>query len=588
MIKVVSSASASKSASTRKTEAEDTINLLSFVTNWREPFGSYSKGDSQIDACTALILAGAEVERIYLGSFPNPGIPARLMEAIYASPTVSYIYISDLLHIDTKSQSPIFTPALRSMTSLRKLYVNERHWSRRSLNALAELLGPKSDIQVSLCLHDEPPDVIDMVRRIHSLQKLYIFRGTVTDKSFSDAMRKDWPNLRCLDLRNVYITDMQVMGNALESVACRLNTLHLRYTNLYGPGIVTIVDGLLRGYSHAPGKRGVLRKLILDGVCDDDEGGDDGNYVGEAGGIKIAQLVRANPHLKLVNIVGIQISSAGAELGKSFRICAPTLVDLRLCDRRWNTEAVISVCRSLTGAYSLSRLRICGTLEAPARATRAIARDLLASAASLDKLYILSCGIDAPAAKELAEGFAANRSLRVLDLSWNRGVGAEAANLFAAMHNLKLIKLTLLGCAIDDAGSGAVGELVALSSSLRKLELGSNRFHAKGAKVICAGVAHGGSIEDLGLAKNKIGSEGARYVAELIICGSRTMRSLDIAYIGMGVKGAKAIAKAVLCVPADAALKEVRIIEEHDAISAIHSMLVRLRKLREIASISST
>ncbi len=373
------------------------------------------------------------------------------------------------------------------------------------------------------------------LRRIYSLQKLNIRSDKIDVKAFSDAFGKNWRSLQNLKLVGMKLVaaDGRGIGNALESVSCRLHTLHLEQNDLCDAGIAPIVEGLLQGYSNAPGKQGPLQKLSI--IC---------NCISEAGGRKVAQLVKASPHLKLLDLSGNKPGSAGTALGESFRVCAVTLQDLRL----WDCDAgtMIVICRSLASSYSLVALDIFGIQPcATAEVTRSISRDLLTATGSLERLGLSKSNMDSPAAKELIKGFTNSYSLKSVDLSTNKGVGTEIAVLLESMLHLRLEELYLTECYIKYAGSGAVGKFVAVSSSLRRLRLRWNGFSAAAAKEVCVGVAQSCSIEELLLGYNPIGNEGVKHVAEWVIGKCKTIRNLDIAEINMGVEGAKMIAKAV-------------------------------------------
>ncbi len=516
------------------------VNLISFATNRRIPLELGPLFPDE--ACIPLMIASAEVERVELTSDIDPGALTRLSEIIRSSPTISSVTLGYFDTAEKPQVVPALASALRDAKLLRELKMYSLHPSLGALNAFVELLDPKSDLQISLDLdavanneEELTAGFFAVLRRIYSLQKLIIRYNKIDVKAFSDAFGKDWRSLQNLELAGMKLAaaDGKGIGNALESVACRLHTLHLEQNDLLDAGIAPIVEGLLRGYSNAPGKQGPLQKLSIVR-----------NYISEAGGRKVAQLVKASPHLKLLNLSDNEPGSAGAALGESFRVCATTLQDLRL----WYCDAgtVIAICRLLAGSYSLAALEIFGIQPyATAEVTRSISRDLLTGTGSLEKLNLSEGNMDSPAAKELIKGFTNNYSLESVNLSTNKGVGTEIADLLESMLHLRLAELDLTECYIKYAGSGTVGRFVAVSSSLRRLKLRWNGFSAAAAKEVCVGVAQSRSIEELSLGYNPIGNEGVKHVAEWVIGKCKTIRKLEISEINMDVEGAKMLAKAV-------------------------------------------
>ncbi len=514
----------------------DTINLLSFVANRRNPL-EWSPSPSG-ETCVALMLAGAEIERVSIDATFDLAPLSRLTAAICSSPTVSSLILCGYsIEIGTQLVQTL-APAFIGAKSLRKLILNNYILTHDNLDTLAKVLGPKSDLQISMRLDyekKEPTQFILALARIHSLQKLDVIGSKVDIETLSDALKKSWRNLQSLTIARIRLgaADGRAIGNALERVACGLRTLNLEENDLEDSGIAAIVDGLLRGYSRAPGKKGELQKLFLDG-----------NIPSVASAKKVTRLVEANPHLKRISMQ--HNSAAGAALGESFRGCAATLRVLNLSGSRLSPEAVIAICHSLADSYSLTTLDInFARLRTAVEATRAISRDLLAESNSLEELTISGCYMELHAAKELIDGFARNSSLKLVDLSINKGVGAEITELLKAMLHLELKILNLSDCGIDDIGGKAVGTFVALSPRLQKIDLSDNKLHAEGAKEIVAGAAQSHSLDELRLAGNEIGDEGAKYVVELFVDQSKTVRKFEISSEGMSVEGVKIIAKAV-------------------------------------------
>ncbi len=525
------------------------MNLLSFVTNRRRPLDLSTESRAK-----TLTLVGAEIERV---SFcVELGPPDKLSEAIRSSSSLTLI--AKNLVRERSGLLITLKPVLQSAKSIKKLIVQDAAPSIDVLNKLAELLNPIPDLEVSLKLSRDDgtltAPLIDALRKIRSLRKLDTSNNRVDVLAFRDALKTDWKNLQSLTMAQPELgpSVAWTLGYSFSSAACGLRTLDLRHTDLDDSGIADMVNGLLRGYSRAPGGgKGALRKLNL--CC---------NRIRETGAIKAAQLVKSNPHLTLINMSGNRIGTAGTIFGESLQNCAATLRKLKLNSCYLSAESVIAICHSLSGSYSLSVLKIAfSQLEDSAEAAiRAITRDLLVAEGSIIKLDISNIDINGSVANGFVEGFARNGSLKkvVLDCSWGMGMSNVITELFGAMLHLELRGLGLHCCHIDDAGYEAIGKFIAVSPQLRKLSMhGSILFSTDGIMAISEAVAQSRSIEGLNLSGCVMGDKGMRCVANWIIGGSKTIQELDISYTDMGIEGAKAVAKAARDVAGKSALRRI-------------------------------
>ncbi len=539
---------------------EDDVNMLSFVTNYKTYLEcSSSSPGSEPNPVAALILAGAEIDGLSFTIERDHSQVERFSRALRADPAVSFLRIAELDDVNIKNPLlvPTLAAAIRDTKSLTRIEIAMRNGceSLETMKAVVEIVLPRPDLPVLLHVVEAcetlSAEHIAVLRKIRSLQKLYAADNRIDAAAFSDALRNDWTGVQNLTIpmTGLNAAGGKLIGGAIDRVACGLRTLDLASNKLGDSGIADIVDGLLRGYSRASGKKGVLRRLNLERVD-----------FGRSGGLKVAQLVAANPHLMHITMGYTNIGAAGVEFGESLRNCATTLHELHLRKCGLDTKAVVAMCGSLAGAYSLSLLDL-GTnrLDNPEEAMRAVAHDLLVGAKSIEELDVSSCDIDRAGMKELAEGLAKNSSLKKLDLSKNSGVGSAIATLMEAMlhSGLKLKELSLDHCDIEDAGGKAIGKFISLSSSLRKLDLGSNQLRADGAREISMGAVQSCSLYSLTLDKNKLGDEGAKHVAEWVIGKSETVWELNLVRIDANVEGAKAIAKAMMEVAGKTKLRNI-------------------------------
>ncbi|MDR3577938.1 MAG: hypothetical protein P4L50_29080, partial [Anaerolineaceae bacterium] len=562
-------------------ETSYVVEMLSFVTNLREPLGWILVSKH---ADLSLMLTEAEVERVAIrvSTSISFGIDEwlRFCEAIRSNPTVSSLILCRLEDEDITREPrliPTLANALRGAKSLRKLAVQDASLSPSFLKAVTELLDPGSDIQVALefCRQNEKltAQPIEMLRKIPSLRKLYVSSMSIDVAAFSNGLRNDWPNLSSLALVNTQLDAEggKAIGDALEKIAFGLHTLDLNLNHLGDSGVTAIVEGLFRAYSHTAGKRGALKKLRL---CSND--------IDSKGWIQVAQLMKFSPHLTHIDMRGNSIGSAGTAFGDSLKSCAATLKGLELSQCSLDARTIIAISRSLAGSCSLPVLNIdISQLKNSAEAMRTFARELIAGSRSLEELSIISSCLDGPGIEALSEGIMQNNSLKKIDLHDNDGVGAAISPMLEAILHLNLTVLSLRSCGIGEEGGKAVGKFVALSSSLRHLDVCANRIHADVAKEISMGVAQSGSLEQLWLSLNDLGDEGAKSVAEWVIEKSKTVQWLCISNNGVGAEGAKAIAKAIVDAGKETALMGIYV---GDMGAEVRSMMESTLELQKNSS----
>ncbi len=124
------------------------VNLISFATNRRDPLEWDPILTGKV--CIPLMIASAEVERVLFICIKDFGVLALLNEVIRSSPTISSFTLGYCDMMEKPQIIPALASALRDAKSLRKLRVNTVYRSLGGLNALVELLDPKSNLQISL------------------------------------------------------------------------------------------------------------------------------------------------------------------------------------------------------------------------------------------------------------------------------------------------------------------------------------------------------------------------------------------------------------------------------------------------------
>ena len=198
------------------------------------------------------------------------------------------------------------------------------------------------------------------------------------------------------------------------------------------------------------------------------------NPLGPEGAASIAQMVRDNRQLRVLDLVNTDLRDAGVR----------TLVD--------------AIC---SGNNRLQSLYLSGNALGPATAPT-LAR-LLREAQHLKALYLSVNRLGDEGVVLLADGLRGNRSLQILELASN-GIGAAGAKaLFAAVADTPLHTINLgyapstkvLGAeanCLGDEGARAAADFIAGSTCLRKLDVVRNGMTGNGlAMLIEAARGHG-------------------------------------------------------------------------------------------------
>lgn len=172
----------------------------------------------------------------------------------------------------------------------------------------------------------------------------------------------------------------------------------------------------------------------------------------------------------------------------------------------------------------------------------------------LETLDLANTGLMDDGASALFEGLRHNSTLKHLYLGAN-GLTAASCKVFASLGPISLRVLSLGANRLGDEGAAVLAEaMVKRSIFLETLDLSSCGIGPTGAKALgkaiqadCLAKLNLGFLKstgDLGEVPNRISDEGAEALAQAL-CLSTSLRSLDLTFNDIGLRGVNALAGAI-------------------------------------------
>lgn len=165
---------------------------------------------------------------------------------------------------------------------------------------------------------------------------------------------------------------------------------------------------------------------------------------------------------------------------------------------------------------------------------------------ALQGLTVGNAPMGMPAAKALGEALAVNTSLKNLSLE-NHNLGDEGVAYIAEAlkKNATLEDLNLRNNAISPKGMKLLAEAVAGHPKLHSLNLGRNKLGDEGVGILMDAMDKHSALRYLFVDENHVTSEGGKRVAQALCDGVPPLAHLNISRNGMTAEGSIAIAEAM-------------------------------------------
>lgn len=537
-------------------------NLVSFITNSRRMLSFVNPLPAQMDTVACLVRE-AEVDGLFFECVPNDPATLRLGESVSASATVSCLTI--VTNYTPQINLLMFlSAALENRTSLTRFRLCNTKMEGALVGTLGAFVSDSPVMRSVKFTHCLAPigTVAIMITQLRGTRTLVSLdlEGTRLEISAIEALCGSlhcWPYLSRLKLRDTTMNPSSVitLGHALAEGKVGLQVLDLQGNFMNDECTVALVEGLIE----CGRRRGryELRKLSMEK-----------SWIVATGCEAVARLLLHSPRMESVNIISnnfVSIAATNRILAESFRISARrSLRKVILTDCKFWSEAIIALCDALSGSGYLSALTIIGS-QIRQEGAKALSA-LLPTLASLSELDLTSN--DLIATPELIVGLSRTK-LRVLKLGRNQGVVTD--ELITALHTNSLEELVIDICKADDTAAKALGGLISRSQRLRYLNLSRNLFQAAGVNTICEAISQSKSMRCLWMDGIKLGTEGARSVAENVISKCESLMELHIGWTHMEEAGADAVAKAIVdaCKGGRSELKVVSVSKDEKGIEKL-------------------
>ena len=145
---------------------------------------------------------------------------------------------------------------------------------------------------------------------------------------------------------------------------------------------------------------------------------------------------------------------------------------------------------------------------------------------------------------KVASAVSENSTIRTLDISSNKFVVDGIAAIVACLKtNITLESLDLSDNNIDRSGAELIADALCNNIVLKDLKMSRNDLHNDGAAVIFRGLMHNTKLKELDLSWNCISSKGACKIVEskLALFPSSNLEVLNLSHNGLGDSGAQAL-----------------------------------------------
>ncbi|XP_067040240.1 NLR family CARD domain-containing protein 3-like isoform X2 [Acropora muricata] len=265
------------------------------------------------------------------------------------------------------------------------------------------------------------------------------------------------------------------------------------------------------------------------------------NFIGDEGANSLAQALRVNTSLSLLNLSFNFIGVAGAiSLARALRVNT-SLSSLDLSRNSVGDEGASSLAEALKVNTSVSSLNL-GNNSIGDEGANSLAQALRVNS-SLSSLNLSTNSISGEGANSLAQALRVNTYLSSLDLYSNSIGGEGAKSLAQALRvNSSLSSLDLKSNSIGAEGAKSLAQALRVNSSLSSLDLKSNSIGAEGANSLAQALRVNTSLSSLDLSWNSIGDEGANSLVQALKVNT-SLSSLYLICTSIGAKGKDSVAQ---------------------------------------------
>ena len=266
-----------------------------------------------------------------------------------------------------------------------------------------------------------------------------------------------------------------------------------------------------------------------------------GNNITDRGATTLAEMLKENRMLELLNVSSNSIGDGGAtalaEMLKENRM----LDLLNVSSNSIGDGGATALAEMLKENRTLRKLNVSDNSIGDGGAT-ALA-EMLKENRTLRQLNVSNNSIGDGGATALAEMLKENRTLQQLDVSYN-SIGNGGATTLAEMlnENRTLQQLSVSNNSIGEGGATALAEMLKENRTLQELDVSDNSIGIGGAIALAKMLKENRTLQQLDVRCNSIGKGGATALAEMLK-ENRTLQELNVSFNSIGVGGAIALAE---------------------------------------------
>lgn len=333
------------------------------------------------------------------------------------------------------------------------------------------------------------------------------------DKSIHDEDVHELERLLIDYHRSIHLINLELPNNGLTSASGKslASILSLQHETLLSLSLAHN-PFTFAGLNHLLEPLVALSSLIHLDLTD--------TQLGSKSGLLIAQLLRNNNTLQELNLTNNSIGVKGMKAIVPELTTNSTLQPLNLSDNNIKSRGATLLAHALEDSNSISNLKMLNLTKNAIghQGMQTLSRLLTISRTTFESLYIGINNIGPKGAAHLAFAMKRNYTLQVLHIEDNQ-VGPDAASLLFDQlrdDNRTLENLNLARNNIGVQGASDLTEVFIKNAVLVDIDLSGNQIGSDGVILLADALSYNISLVHLNLSSNQIDDRGAQAISEVL------------------------------------------------------------------------
>ncbi len=440
--------------------------------------------------------------------------------------------------------------SLQKISSLIKLYVNNRYTTDEAVDAIPDIILCTSnlkefdiDLQTKVLqkisslkslninndsINDEAANNITTIISCNKIQTLDISNNNLKTADFKKLARvlQNISILTSLYLSNNNITD-EAADDITAVISCNthLQVFSIASNHLHSVGAIKIAKGLQQNIS-------TLTKLCIHG-----------NNITQDAADVIADSISHNTQMEELDVSWNNFQATGVmKIAKSLQhICTLKRLNIscnNITNEAANDIASVITCNTQLEEFDVSRnyLQTMGIMK--------IAKSLQ-HICTLKKLNISYSNITKEAANDIATVITCNTEMEELDVSRNDLQTMGIMTIGKSLQHICMLRRLNISCSnITDEAANDIATVITCNTQMEELDVSRNDLQTMGIMKIAKSLQHICTLKKLNISKSNITNEAANDIATVITCNSQ-MEELDVSRNDLQTMGIMKIAKSL-------------------------------------------